>query len=231
VKVVGYVRVSTEEQGERGVGLAAQRSAILAEVARRDWELVEVLEDAGYSGRDLRRPAVVKAMEMLARNKADALVVSKLDRLSRSMLDFTGLMAKARQEGWALVSLDCAVDTTTPAGEAMANVMASFAQFERRLIAQRTSEALRELRSRGRIYGAVPYGFCRDGERLVPDANEQRVLARIKRLRKRGMSYDRIARTLNGAGLPAKRSGRWHAMSVRSVLLTAPKLEGRKEAA
>jgi DNA invertase Pin-like site-specific DNA recombinase len=69
-------------------------------------------------------------------------VVAKLDRLSRSMIDFTGLMAKAQRQGWALVALDCAVDTSTATGEAMANMLATFAQFERRLIGQRTREAL-----------------------------------------------------------------------------------------
>jgi DNA invertase Pin-like site-specific DNA recombinase len=76
----------------------------------------------------------VPPLEGLERGRADALVVAKLDRLSRSMLDFTAVMAKAQKEGWALVALDCAVDTTTPAGEAMAHVLATFAQFERRLI-------------------------------------------------------------------------------------------------
>ena len=80
----------------------------------------------------------------LRAERADGLVVSKLDRLSRSMLDFTAVMAKAQKQGWALVALDCAVDTTTPAGEAMAHVLATFAQFERRLIGQRTREAQSE---------------------------------------------------------------------------------------
>jgi DNA invertase Pin-like site-specific DNA recombinase len=79
---------------------------------------------------------------VLREGDAKALVASKLDRLSRSMIDFTGLMATAQKQGWALVALDCAVDTTTPAGEAMANVLATFAQFERRLISQRTKDAL-----------------------------------------------------------------------------------------
>ena len=64
--------------------------------------------------------------------------MAKLDRLSRSMLDFSKLMAKAKKQRWALVALDCAVDTSTPSGEAMANMLATFAQFERRLISQRT---------------------------------------------------------------------------------------------
>src|SRR6266508_5134121 len=142
MQVLGYVRVSTEEQASSGAGLEAQREAIIAECRRRGWQLVEVIEDAGYSAKDLKRPGIRAALEALDRGDARALVVAKLDRLSRSMLDFTALMAQAQKQGWALVALDCAVDTTTPAGEAMANVLATFAQFERRLIAQRTREAL-----------------------------------------------------------------------------------------
>jgi DNA invertase Pin-like site-specific DNA recombinase len=149
MQVLAYVRVSTEEQSRSAAGLEAQRAAILRECKRRGWELVDVVEDGGYSARDLRRPGVQAAIVELARGKADALIVARLDRLSRSMIDFTGLMAKAQKQGWALVALDSAVDTTTPAGEAMANVLATFAQFERRLIGQRTREALAAKRAQG----------------------------------------------------------------------------------
>src|SRR5437868_3907527 len=149
MRVVGYVRVSTSEQADGGAGLAAQRAAIINECKRRGWQLVEVIEDAGYSAKDMRRPGVQEALRVLAAPDASALVVAKLDRLSRSMIDFTALMGKAQKQGWALVALDCAVDTTTPAGEAMANVLATFAQFERRLISQRTREALAVKRSQG----------------------------------------------------------------------------------
>ena len=142
MRVLGYVRVSTEEQSDSGAGLEAQRRAIEAECERRGWKLVEVIEDAGFSAKDLKRPGMQEALRVLEEGDAKALVVAKLDRLSRSMIDFTALMATAQKQGWALVALDCAVDTTTPAGEAMANVLATFAQFERRLIGQRTREAL-----------------------------------------------------------------------------------------
>src|SRR5262245_29730470 len=95
VQVLGYVRVSTSEQASSGAGLEAQRRAILAECRRRGWHLVETLEDAGYSARDLRRPGIQEALRALEDGKASALVVAKLDRLSRSMLDFSKLMAKA----------------------------------------------------------------------------------------------------------------------------------------
>src|SRR3954452_15152564 len=133
MRVIGYVRVSTDEQMSSGAGLEAQRQANLAECRRRGWQLVEVLEDAGYSAKDMRRPGVQEALRVLKAGEASALVVAKLDRLSRSMLDFTALMAKAQKQSWALVALDCAVDTSTPAGEAMAHMLATFAQFERRL--------------------------------------------------------------------------------------------------
>src|SRR5262245_34629612 len=91
-RVIGYVRVSTEEQSRSGAGIEAQRAAILAECRRRGWELVQTIEDRGYSARDLRRPGIQGALETLERGKASALVVAKLDRLSRSVHDFTGLM-------------------------------------------------------------------------------------------------------------------------------------------
>ena len=140
--VIAYVRVSTQEQADSRAGLAVQRTAIERECRRRGWTIVETIEDAGYSAKDLRRPGIRLALAQLERKRADGLVVAKLDRLSRSMLDFAAVMQKAQTQGWALVALDCAVDTTTPAGEAMAHVLATFAQFERRLIGERTREAL-----------------------------------------------------------------------------------------
>jgi Resolvase, N terminal domain len=96
MQVVGYVRVSTDEQSLSGAGLEAQRQTIVAECRRRGWHLVEVIEDAGWSAKDLRRPGIKAALEVLEAGDATALVVAKLDRLSRSLLDFTKLMATRR---------------------------------------------------------------------------------------------------------------------------------------
>ena len=134
-----------------------------------------------------------------------ALVVSKLDRLSRSMIDFTALMG-VPQAGWAVVALDCAVDTTTPAGEAMANVLATFAQFERRLIGQRTREALAAKRAQGVRLGRPP---------TLPAS----VVERIGRERKRKATLQAIAHGLNADGVPTAQGGqRWWPSTVRAVL-------------
>jgi DNA invertase Pin-like site-specific DNA recombinase len=206
VRVIAYVRVSTEEQADSRAGLDAQKAAIRAECERRGWNIVEVIEDAGYSAKDLKRPGVQAALEQLRERQADALVVAKLDRLSRSMLDFTALMARAQKERWALVALDCAVDTTTPAGEAMAHVLATFAQFERRLIGQRTREALAVKRAQGVRLGR-------------PASIDPKLARRIRSMRTRGLTLQAICDRLNREGVPTVRGGStWRPTSLRAVL-------------
>lgn len=209
-RVLAYIRVSTEEQRGSGAGLEAQRAAILAECERRGWRLVDVIEDAGYSAKDLRRPGVRQALELLRSGDAEALVVAKLDRLSRSMLDFAGIMASAQKQGWGLIALDCAVDTTTPAGEAMANVLATFAQFERRLISQRTKDALAIKKAQGVRLGRP---------RQLP----QDVVDRIRSERKRGSTLTAITDGLNRDSVATAQGGRrWYPSTVGAVLRSQP---------
>jgi hypothetical protein len=147
--------------------------------------------------------------------EAEALVVAKLDRLSRSMADFTRLMERSWKKGWALVALDLGVDTTTPAGEMIANSVANFSQFERRLIGQRTKDALAVKKSQGVQLGRP---------RVMPE----RVVRRIERMRTKGESYRGIAEALNAAGVPTAHGGaRWHASTVRKVLWRGSVVEAR----
>lgn len=124
--VVGYLRVSTEEQADSGAGLAAQEAAIRAECERREIPLLTLHTDAGVSGKSLVRPALTAALADLDAGHGDVLMVAKLDRLTRSVHDATGLMQRSENSGWGLVALDAPVDTTTPAGRAMAQIFVSF---------------------------------------------------------------------------------------------------------
>jgi len=206
-RVVGYLRVSTDDQADSGAGLAAQRAAVEAEAARRGWELVEVLTDAGMSGKSLvGRPALAQALAMVTDGRADALVVAKLDRLSRSLLDFAGLMARAQSAGWNLVALDLGIDLSTPAGEFMASVMASAAQWERRIIGQRTREALAVKRAAGVRLGR-------------PQTLPVEVVARIVATRAAGATLSALAESLTAENVPTAQGGaRWYASTVRAVL-------------
>lgn len=204
--VVGYVRVSTDEQADSGAGLAAQRAAIATEAERRGWRLLSVHEDAGASGKSLAgRPGLQTALEAIERGDASALVVAKLDRLSRSLLDFASLMDRSRRRGWALVALDLGVDTTTPSGEMMANVLAVFAQFERRLIGQRTKEALAQKRAAGIRLGRP---------RSLPQETDELIVS----LRRSGLTLPAIAQRLSVLGVPTGQGGRWHPTTIRRIL-------------
>jgi DNA invertase Pin-like site-specific DNA recombinase len=206
MKVAGYIRVSTEEQGISGAGLEAQRHAILAECERRGWELAVMHEDVGFSAKNMKRPAIQQALGDLDAGTYDGLVVAKLDRLSRSLLDFAALMDRAQRKGWAIVALDLGVDTSTPAGEAMANVMASFAQFERRLIGQRTKEALAQKKAQGVVLGRP---------RLLP----VKVRRDIERQRAKNRTLAAIAADLNKREVPTAQGGaQWWPSTVRAVL-------------
>lgn len=228
MKVLGYVRCSTVEQAIDGLSLQAQRSRIASWCEAMGAEIVEVIEDGGVSGtRPLAdRPGGSRIASLIAsRNPGvDAVIVGRLDRLGRDAAETLLYLRRFAKGSLGLVSVADRIDLSTPQGRAMAQMSAVFSELERELIAQRTADALGELRSRGQVYGALPFGWSREGDRLVRDNNEQRVLARIKRLRGRGLSYERIARSLNASNVPAKRGGRWHAMSIRSTLLTAGKV-------
>jgi len=206
--MIAYLRVSTTDQESSGAGIEAQRAAILAEAVRRGWGEVEFIEDTG-SGKNTRRPGLQRALEILRRGAASGLVVAKMDRLSRSLLDFTSIMSTAQRQGWALVALDCPVDPSTPSGEAMISIMACFSQLERRLIAQRTREALAVKRAEGVRLGRP---------RSLPGAVIERVVAE----RGAGASLRAIADALNAGGVPTAHGGaRWHASTVRAVLASA----------
>jgi site-specific DNA recombinase len=228
VKALGYIRCSTAEQAVEGLSLQAQRSRITAWCEATGAELTDVIEDAGVSGtRPLaNRPGGTRVASLLVARQpdVDTVIVARLDRLGRDAAETLHCLRQFAKGSLGLVSVADRIDLGTPQGRAMAQMSAVFAELERALIAQRTADALAELRSRRQVYGAIPFGWSRAGDRLVPDEGEQRILARMKRLRTRGLSYDRIARSLNGSDVPAKRGGIWHAMAVRSVLLTATKV-------
>jgi len=205
--VIGYVRVSTDEQATSGLGLDAQRAAIEAECTRRGVTLVALLTDAGLSAKSLDRPALADALARLDRGEGAALMVSKLDRLTRSVHDATGLMLRAERAGWGLIALDVAVDTTTPQGAAMAQVLAVFAELERRLIGQRTRDALAIRRAQGVRLGRPP---------VLPAEVVDRIIAE----RNAGAGWSTIARGLDADGVPTAQGGvRWYPATVRAVAL------------
>ncbi len=215
-RVLGYLRVSTEEQATSGAGLDAQRSALLAEAGRRGWQL-DFVVDAGHSAKDLNRPALTAALARLNARQADVLMVAKLDRLSRSVHDFSGLVKEANRRGWSVVCLDVGVDTSTPNGKFMATVTAGIAELERELIGQRTRDALAAKKAAGVRLGRP---------QVLPEAVVRRVIDE----REAGRSWQAIADGLTADAVPTARGGAtWAFSSARAVYHSQASASLRKQ--
>lgn len=207
--VVGYLRVSTEEQVMSGLGLQAQRSTIQSRADAEGWTVVAWFTDEGVSGSvaPLERSGLAAALEVVAEGKASRLVASHLSRIGRTAARVLDLDARAAGEGWGLVMCDLQIDTATAAGRFMLGNMAAAAEYERNLISERTKAALAVKRAQGVRLGR-PSTLGRD------------VVARIVAERDAGNTWQAVADGLMADGIDTAQGGaRWHAASVRKVYM------------
>lgn len=203
--MVGYCRVSTGGQARSGLGLADQQAKISSAAEIEGWVIVGWKVDRGETGKNLDRQEFLGALQMVANGEADGLVAAKLDRLARSVQDFAQILEWFGDAKASLVVLDPAIDTATPNGRLVANILASIAQWEGEIISQRTKDALQALKASGRPVS---------GPSVQPS-----LAARILEMSSGGASLHGIARTLNAEGVPTARGGsEWRASSVRSAL-------------
>ena len=218
-KVIGYCRVSTERQAGEGVSLDAQRAKIEGYCALYNLELVEVIVDAGCSAKNLNRPGIQRALDMVRRKEAVGIVVFKLDRLTRRLKDLDHLIENYFLKGCSLVSVTEQYDTGTANGRMVLNVMTSILQWQREEIGERTRWAMQYKKSKNESTGEAPFGWGvgPDGVHLEENHDEQRVICLINELRDGGLSIRKITARLNAEQVPAR--GRlWHKTSVERVL-------------
>lgn len=205
-RVLGYVRVSTVEQAESGLGLAAQEAAIRSECDRRGWDLMEVIADEGESGKSLDRPGFQSVLLRIAAGDADGLVSAKLDRISRSVRDFADLLEWFTVAGAALVAIDVGVDTSTPGGKLVCGVFSAVSEWERDVIASRTRDGLAALRAQGKPISRAAV------------ADIPKLAKRIRKMRESGKTYQAIAEALNKEKVPTLRGAKaWTVSGVRGA--------------
>lgn len=234
MKVVGYIRVSTDKQAEEGISVEAQEAKLRAYADAVDLDLVDIKVDAGYSAKDLVRPGVQQALQMIKCGQVEGLLVVKLDRLSRSTVDTANLVTTHFQDA-ALISIAEKIDTSSATGRVFLKMCTLFSEWEREIIAERTQDALTHLRNQGVQLGASALGWDhgteeqvdRDGRRcILPNQDEARTVRRILQLSDEGCSLRMIADQLVDEGHPTKRGGRWQANTVRKVLVRARAARG-----
>lgn len=223
MKAVFYIRCSTEGQATEGVSLEAQTAKLNAWAALHDADVIGRFEDSGISGTRDDRPGLAAAMKVACHEGA-ALVVYSLSRLSRSTANTIALADALGRNGADLVSLTEQIDTSTAAGRMVFRMLATLAEFERDLIAERTRNALAVKRANRERTGGVPFGFdlASNGIDLIPNAGQQEALSLITELRNAGLSLRHIADELTVRQIPtAKGKSKWTHTTIARIVTRA----------
>lgn len=233
---IGYARVSTVDQAKEGVSLDAQEAKIRAYCSLNDLELVGIEFD-DESGKSVDRPGLQAALDELKSGAAQAIVVLKLDRLSRRVRDTLDLVEEIELAGAAFHSIAEHIDTKSAMGRFFLTIMAALAQMERETIVERTVTALQHKKATGQHIGGVPFGYrCEkvgNQTSLVRDQSEQVTLMFMVGMRAGGAPYQAIADALNEAGtkpprpLRKGRETRWHSGTVQTILMRVPEVNTR----
>jgi DNA invertase Pin-like site-specific DNA recombinase len=217
---VGYARVSSEKQAERGISLDAQLEKIRAMATVQEVELLDVIVDGGESAKTLNRPGMERLLALVDAKAVSCVIVTKLDRLTRSVRDLGELLDRFQRRKVTLVSVSESLDTGTAAGRLVLNIMASVSQWEREAIGDRTREVLRHKRAKGERAGNVPYGFslAADGKTLLPNEQERAVLAIVRDCHTSRYPLRHIASELNRRGLRTRSGAEWRHQYVAALV-------------
>ena len=220
-RAVGYARVSTRDQADKGHSLDAQQAKIKAYAVLHDLRLTEIAVDDGFSGKTLERPGMTRLWELIRRRAVDVVVVAKLDRITRSVRDLGELIEKFQGSGVEFASVADNIDTATASGRLVLNVMGSVAQWERETIAERTADALAHLAANGkRVSRFATFGTRINAEGgCEPDPREQEAAELIRQLRADGLTLDGIGAELAARGYHARNGQQLSAKVIRSVLM------------
>jgi site-specific DNA recombinase len=197
MKAIGYARVSTEEQAREGVSLDNQEAKIRAYAEVHDLELIDVIRDEGISGKTLHRPGIARVLDMAKSREVEAIIVYKLDRLSRKTLDTLNTIELLETAGVAFHSISERIDTKSASGKFFLTIISALAQMERDLISERTVDALSYKRGRREWMGRVPFGYKVEDNHLVEDADAMQIIQKAKRMKSQGKTIRDISGALN----------------------------------
>ena len=219
MKAIGYARVSTDKQADRGVSLEAQTEKIRAMAVVHNAELVDIIVDGGESAKSLNRPGMERLLALVDSGAVEAVIVAKLDRLTRSVKDLCTLLERFERREVTLISVAESLDTGSAAGRLVLNIMTAVSQWEREAIGERTRDAMNHKRTNGERVGNIAFGYrlSSDGVHVEPEPAEQATIAAVAELRSNGMSLRRIAKDLNRRGMRTRKGSEWRLESVARV--------------
>jgi site-specific DNA recombinase len=223
MKIAAYLRVSTDEQAEQGISIPAQQSRLMAYCQSQGWEIFDFYIDDGYSGKDLERPAMQRLLRDAGAKKFNAVLVLKLDRLSRRQKDVLYILEDIFEpNGIGFKSATEAFDTTTPFGKAAIGMMAVFAQLERETIVERVRMAKKESARQGRFMGGIaPYGYRYNSVHKLLEIDELQAVI-VRRIYdfylEHSHGYQYIGEELARQGVPGPTGKGWRKQEIRKIL-------------
>jgi DNA invertase Pin-like site-specific DNA recombinase len=226
MKVVAYLRVSTDRQAEEGHGLDVQEEAIRAWAKKQGHRIVTWTGDEGVSGSNSldNRIGLADAVSAIRTGVATGLVVYRLDRLARDLIVQETLLAEIKRGGGEVLSTSAAEagyltdDPDDPSRKLIRQVLGAVSEYERSMIALRLRSGRRRKHEQGGFaYGSPRFGFKAEHGALVPDDEQQVTVRRIAALRSEGASLRAIAEALAAEGFTPKRGGRWHTETIRRI--------------
>jgi len=205
--VIGYSRVST---GKQDLSLAVQEKKINQYANLHDLEISQIISDHGISAKTFNRPGIRQIIELIKAKQVKTIIIYKLDRLTRSIKDLNEFIELTLKNDVSLISIQDSINTKTATGRLIINVLGSVSQWEREVIAERTTEALQEKKKQGKKYTNIaPYGYRWKGKQLVKDNTEQEIIKQIFSLRTNGFSYQKIANELNNKKILTRKNTNW----------------------
>lgn len=217
-----YVRVSTQEQAREGHSVQEQENRLRAFCEAKDWNIVRVYVDGGFTGSNMNRPELNRMLKDIERGKIKTVLVYKLDRLSRSQKDTLHLIEEVfLKKGIDFVSMNENLDTSTPYGRAMIGILSAFAQLEREQIKERMMMGRIGRAKEGHYHGGAhsPVGYHYVEDELIPDEYEFMIIRKIYKMYvEEHKTIKAIVRELNEAGLFLEGGKRWYEMAVRRCL-------------
>ncbi|WP_052712192.1 recombinase family protein [Domibacillus indicus] len=218
MKAALYIRVSTEEQAQHGYSLAAQEEKLSAYALSQDWEIVQVYRDEGRSAKDLKREQLQRMLTDLKDGLFDVVLVYRLDRLTRSVLDLYELLNIFDQYGVKFKSATEVYDTTTAIGRLFITLVAALAQWERENLAERVKFGMLKKASLGEwMGGIVPYGYTLEGSSFRIIKHEADIVKKIFKMAKsKGM--DAISKSLNAENCRTRKGFNWSGFTVHYIL-------------
>ena len=218
-KVIGYVRVSSLIQKEKGNSIPNQISKIKSYCKLNEYELIDILSDDGISGMSKsKRKDYLKLIDIISNKDIDGVVVNDLSRIGRKMSDVVEFIDSMKKKNIEFHTIKEGINNDSNVGSLIINILSSINQFEVEMLRNRISEVKQYKKSNNLVYGNLIFGKTKDGERLIDNVDELKVIKYMKNLRKRGYSYFKISDRLNQRNIKSKNGNPWYGSGVRNVL-------------